>query len=842
MKVPTRISAGVLPSKLGLRGPSGEGGTPTAFGAELGNAVTGLAANVMALGKYVQEQETQKRRFSTLRAFSAFQVQTKKNLEDQMRNSTPGDTSFYPAAGEAFKEQEKQFLDQQVPPDMRDEFSARTAELGAGLALDSIKFQYEQNDTYFKQGIQDALDGARIEVGQNPSPENLAKQRTNLDEVINSSGLSNAEKTAVRRQVYAGVESVAYRQVQLQRLRDEQSGIGTDLDQAAQIISDVTGATEEEAAAKAQQAMSVAFDAVGDVDRWASLPSRVRAALISVAAEQGGLPEDVAKAVQAGDMEALSEAVVKLGHGDIITNPEASIDDNEAFANVPYEDRLSLTADAQRQVAAEATANKQAETAAKAEFVNALKVAVYDGDAGQADVDTARAKGLLTDYEDIKAVDDMIAKRDEALRLAQMGEQMMQGNITFAPGNDDHKKILNAMVGDKGNAAIDNMDSDYAANVLIPIVKQSGMVPSDTLGLISGMVRSHDSQRMYWALDLMQQIERANPQAANAFSTDDSTSLAIWQSTRDYVSEDEMTKMLRGPVDPAERNAQIALRGEGEKVLTAKDGALVGFNAVSLFKGPGLIPFLDQAGKAPATKWVEGQLNADFHTLFLNAYQKTGNVEVAKGVAAKQILNVWGMTKTGDDAVIMKYPPEKAYPMVGESHDWMEAQLRREGLIKPDEGFQLITDTQTEAEWGQTSPSYLIVKTKDGVATPIIQEADPADPFSPGASGRPYGTPGLPVRVYFDYGAEEQNQEIEFRKQRSDFKEEQDAMTLIQHGLQHELDTGTPIPQPIIDDVMHQLSQRVDPNEMDKQGAAIAKFFGPSDQPVGFETNKYRLK
>lgn len=802
MRVPSPTSISRLPSSQALRGPSGEGGTPEAFGASVGRSLMGAAQSTMALGTFVQEQEEKKSRFLALRNFGQFQTETQLQIAELKRTYNPSSMNYYEAAQQLYKQREATFLGG-VPAELRDEFAARAADFGGNLALDSAKFQYESNDTFFKQGVQDALDEARITIGQDGSKETLERERARLDEVLDATGLSEAEKIAIRRKVYAGIEGVAYRQAQIQRLRDEQSGVGTDIDQAASLLDTFHALTPEEAAIAAQEGLATAVAAVGSIDTWAAMPSRVRAVLISLAAEQGGLSNDVVVAAQSGDIEALAEALRESGSnvgqtgGDLILNPEAGIDDDPAFSNLPYEDRLALLADAEREVAAEISAEKAASKAQKESLVNALHVAIMDGDAGQADIDQLREIGVLTDYDDITRANKILADRDEELRMKALGQQMLEGSITFAPGNKDHEDALNAVIGKEGLEAVEKMDSEYAANTLIPTIRSSGAVPTDVVDLVRGMIRSQDPNKAYWALDLMSQIERASPKGYLQFNDTDRNSVDFWQARRDYLPQEEVLKGVRGPVDPSEANARTALRREGEKLFTAENGPLKDFDPVSLFTAPGGGWFgLPGAAEAPTTRWVGEQLNQDFQTLFLDNYERSADVEFAKQAAQKQLQRVWGVTNTGADRKLMKYPPEMIYPAVRESHDWMEMQLRRTGLLADNEQFELITDTQTENEWGSgTAPSYLFAKLVDG-RTEIPLDAD-----------------GLPLRVNFDYGAEEAMDEALWRAEQNVAHQQADMKDQIEAAAKHALDTGSPIPGEFFEQFGGMLEELLNPVE-----------------------------
>src|SRR5690606_27196924 len=87
-----------------------------------------------------------------------------------------------------------------------------------------------------------------------------------------------------------------------------------------------------------------------------------------------------------GDRRSI-EAQIILGTSDM---PEGMLDADPRFANIPYEDRIALRADAEREAAAIQTAEDKAAKAAKEAAINDLKVGLYDGNLGQWDIDQLR--------------------------------------------------------------------------------------------------------------------------------------------------------------------------------------------------------------------------------------------------------------------------------------------------------------------------------------------------------------------------------------------------------------------------------------------------------------------
>lgn len=770
MKIPLQQTFRVLPTATPLRGPSGAGGTPEAFGAGLGQSIQGLAGSALALGAFVKEQEDQKTKFKALTQFSQFETDSLKALEEAKQNSVPGDTSFYENAQKTYAEAETNFL-ATLPPDLQDEFKMRATDLGGRLSLSALTHQYEANTTFFEQGISDTVIASQVDVGQNPSRDNLQFQRQKIDEMIDSSGLGPAKKEANRRAAYKALESVAYREQQMQRLRDEAQGANSDVDLAHKVLVN-EGLDEQTAATETMKAAGVAEQAFGGIYNWAAMPQRTRAAMIAVVAKDGQITNEMQAAVANGDQDALATELRKQGfdtEGDMIQNPAASLDDDPVFSNIPFEDRLALTNDAERQVSAELTDQARQKKANDAAFVNALTVAVHFGQAGQSEYENAVEKGLITDIDDMTKIEAELKKRDATLVNAQLLADMLAGHQVLSAGNEDHKKLLNAYVGQAGIDAINKQDSNWAANTLIPLIAKAQVIPSDSLDAITALTRSREPDKAYWALDLLAQIERSSPQAFGQVSSADQKNVDFYNGRKDYMDQQSLLDAMRGPLDPAEAQARAALRAQGEKLFTG-DGELAqgnGFDTSKIFNDSIL-----WGNPSIQTEQQRQILFQDYQRLFLDNYELHANVETAKIAAQKQLARIWGKTQVGMNDKLMKYPPEQAYPPVGGNYDWMEKQLRTLGIVQPDEEFQLLTDVQTANEWGKKPPSYGLMVMKNGVLELKTDDK------------------GVPIRVNFEVGPEEQADNAAAVKKFEEQAARDREVGLLHSAVKHELATG----------------------------------------------------
>lgn len=776
----------------------------------------GQAANTLAgVGSLLSEQAKQARKFGTLQSFTEFQTQADVKMQELKRGADPRQGNFADQATAIYNNMETDWL-KTVPDEFHDEFKTRATEVRGNVARSALAFQYERTDAYFKQGVADAVDTSLSSLDQDGGTANLERQRATIDEFINNTSLTDAEKVAQRRSAYARIEGVSYKsEVRRGNIEAGALGVGTAPGQASDLIVQFDGKSlengltydenQQAVASRVGEAEQVAVKAIGSVDTWAALPDRARAVLISVTDDLGELPKSVKEAVATGDLAEVANAVADLG-GDrraqeaqilmgTANMPEGQLDADPRYANIPYEDRLALRADADREAAAmQAQAAKEAKAAQDA-AINDLSLQLHDGAAGQYQIDQAREAGVLTDYADVKRLEGIIADQNKTLVMIQEGQAKLANGDTFNPGDEGDRNRLNALVGPQGLALMQQHNADFGANVIVPLVRQSGDVPTDTAGLLTGMIRAQDPKKAMYALDLMNQIQQASPEAYNARFTEAARAdVEYWRSIKDYYPQDEVLAAVRGGTTQEERTKTTMLREEARGLL--KDGKV----------DTNILPILSdmpqqQWGDAAMTAGTSQALSADFNELFEREYARDGNQTAARERTIKALGTVWNTTNVGGQQTLMKYPPELVgYPTWNKSHDWITEQGRADLGISADTQFQLISDEQTKAEFtawqgGQGAPpSYLAVyKDESGnLVMPTVKER--------GAGGEVLGDTGQVQRIFFQVTPEMEAKQA--GQLAADTKQQQyeEFMNIYNSAQRHSINTGTPIPQDIQDE------------------------------------------
>lgn len=797
MKVPSPTQGRIRPQLVAQSYTQGA--------SNVGVGAQSIAQGMINLGAELKKRDDSTNRFNTLRGFSEFETTVAQRLTDLKRNSSPDGKGFLNSAGALYDELETNWLPN-VPQDLQEEFRFRSQQSRQGILGDALKFQYEAGDAWFRQGISDELNKSKVILDQTPAA--LAAEQKRINEVIDSSDLTPAEKLELKRQAEVGLASVTYK-AEVRNdpsvagsigvgdmsdgmngaksiLRKEEDfrpepywdktawriGYGSDTitlpDGSHQKVVPGMRITKEDAERDLDYRLNEregakAREQVGE--DWNRLPANVQAALKSVAYNYGSLPASVVSAIHTGDMDQVASAVAGLSANPKRRQTEAAIirgsqtiDSDPRYANIPYEDRVALRNDADRErTAAETEAAKQAKAQRDAQQ-NELYLGLLDGNRGQLDIDNARRDGILNDYDSVNKALDILKKRDENQNLAASGVAKLQSGAPFDPTDTDDKKMLNAVVKQgNGLEKIASRDQQYFSTDIVPMVSQTGDIPTDVSGTLMGMVRGSDNPSMMFALDALAQLRDVSPIAFNQrVSSDVAAQVDLWDTIKTLpTDQSELLNRVRGATTQAERQQQLVLRDEAKNILTRSEGgitraqALVD-NAVSTFGG-----WTWSAGiGAPLAKQA---LTKEFNTYFTEAYAKTGNESAASDLAAKALQREWGVTAVGGGKDLMKYPPEKVgYRAINGSYDWINDSVRVDLTLPPEQDFDLFSDEQTRQEFQQFQ--------RDANAQPPSYRVFLKD--ETGTYREKYDDRGKPLRVNFKPSQET----LEFEKRDFDWK------------------------------------------------------------------------
>lgn len=748
MKIPTLMTTRTGPVD-NTAGYSQQRTSPAAFGAGIGSALG-------QLGVVLKQREEKTNRFGALTEFSNFESEITQAMMEGQR-AAPVNGQGYAAATEAdYDRRANEFINKRVPPELREEFQYRTAQLKQGVVSKALEFQYKAGDNYFRQGISTEYEKARtaLDPRLGGDASQLEAYKTKMKETIDASDLSDIEKNTLWNNVQAGLEGVGYRAAVAGASKQEQAAfsgeIGSIIDDAAKRYGvspealrkvawlesrgDPNAQNPDSSAGGLFQQLDSNAAAYGVVNKFDPRQSAdgaarfmlanskvLRSALgreptageLYLAHQQGSggalklLSNPNAKAV---DVVGAKEVKLNGGNANMTAQEFANlwirkaegadagaVDRNPAFANVPYEDRLALTKDAMRDATAEATEEAKQRKALYETQLNGLLTGIHDGTAGQVEIDAFRQKNPGMDYNDITKMDSALKTYNEGLGLAAGGFTKLEQGGVFDPTDTNDKKQVNAMVGKEGLAALAAGDMNVVANGIVPLVSRTGMIPTDVSGTLMGMMRSKNQQRALFAYDVMSQMSNASPEAFAQLPEATRRDVAFWQARKDMMQPDELFQALQGGATVEQRQATQTLRKEAIDYLGTKVNSIPNLKTLVANLPSEIASWYESNPSLPNLPWAAQAINQEYQTVFVDEYTRYGNVEDATAAAAKVMQSRWAVTNIGLKSLI-RNPPESVYKAYNGSYDWIDQSIRADNKLEPDTQYQIIADDTTANE------------------------------------------------------------------------------------------------------------------------------------------------
>lgn len=867
MKVPSPTSGRVRPAGGQLAYTQGAS-NPGAAGQLIARGLGNLSEAQLRAEAELRQRDQQTEKFNAARRFSEFETNTAQGLTDLKRNYRPDGKGYATTAQTFYDEAEQRFIGS-LEPELQEEFRARAGEVKQKVMLDSFSFQYQAGDAWYKQGIDDELNKSKTMVDQDP--QLLAAQQQKMFDTIDASDLPIIQKEDLKRNVAIDLASVQYKarvradatavgsigvggpssvetvvnriigaesggNPNAQNPKSSASGVGQFLDSTwvktvrTHRPDIAEGRTDAELIAlKTDRALGKEMttrltEENAQVLARQGLPATATNIYLTHFAGQGGGPAIIKASPDTPISEILSDDAIRanpevLGGGATAGSVRAwaarkmrssAVESDPAYDVIPFEDRVALRDDAEREAAAAINQQNLLQKQQKDNQVNSLLLGLLDGTKGQADIDIARRDGWLDSYENVNKAQTVLRQKNEAVALEGGALAKLQTpGAVWDPGNTDDKKMLNALIGKEGLNKIAQGDRQYVTDAVVPLVNQTGDVPTDVAGTLTGMLRSSNNTQAMFALDAMAQLQDTNELAFNQrFGSDVARNVDLWQARKDVTPQEELLNMVRGGTTQAERQARAVLRKEAEDILSrTENGVPVGRGLLQQVVGE-FGGFFTSANQY-TSPFANQALEREFQTQFVDAYSKVGNTEEAVTLAQKELARTWAVTEVGDRSILMKYPPEKVgYRKVMGSYDWINEQAKSDLQLKPDEGFELFSDEQTRQEWqafqrnpNAAPPSYRVFTVdKNGVAAERLDEN------------------GRPARLNFKVPAEVQAKEnavYDFNDRRKQLQETIDEYQRIKEAAFYRGEQIAEEDTQAYDAAVKELSTLVDPRTPD---------------------------
>lgn len=743
----------------------------------LARSLSSLGSSISGYEAQLREREDKTKRFNALTAVNQFETERAEEQFKLKREADPSGKDFALNANRVYTKAEQEFLAQNIPEDMREEFKARLSQNKQQMTLDAFDFQYKAGDAWFRKGVNDTLNGGLTAVEQDPDA--LEAQQTKVFEAIDATDLSEIEKEDLKEKSAISLASVKLKQkIKEDALNRHDAGLGeiNDGETAAMALiikeenfrphaywdktawrtgygSDTTTRADGSHETITKETMVTREDADRDIryrlkeregkrvreqvgENWEKLSPSTQAALYSVGYNYGSLPKSVERAVATGDRNAIADAIGALDANPDRRRREAalvrgdkSLDLDEEYSKIPFDDRVKIRKQAEYEAQQEYNDLAQQRTTELKAAQNDLMVGLYDGTKGPMDIQVARDSGILTDYDDIAKANKILEDKQGETRLSTDFNWGLITGKTYDPTDEDSKKGYNAWVKSSGGLEkLQERDQEYFNQYILPSFQQLGAMAPDVAGLFQGMVRGGDPKRRTWALDALAVMRDVNKTGFESQIPEAiQRQVDYWDEMKGSVEDPKMILEQMDGQTAAERQRRDVLKKQAEGILSATEGGVPGIETlmtqvIEAFDDSSN-PFV--ADPHPYNDPMARQsMYAEFQTEFVKEYQRWGNAEKATEAAIKTMKSSWDVAVVGDGKTIMKYPPQKVgYQPSGGSYEWINQQIRSEFKLKEGETFELFSDDKTRQEWekfraGQGLPPSYRVMLRDANGVP----------------------------------------------------------------------------------------------------------------------------
>lgn len=719
----------------------------------IANGLTSIAQSFLKVEAEQKRKADDMLRFKTIQSLGEFETQSKLNAQKIVDSSAPDDTTIAQKVIDSQINYEKEFL-KTVPPELQPEFAMRAESVRGGITLNAHDQQDKLNTTFYKNGIAESQNQAKIDLADNP--DNLEKWKADLDTKIDASGLTDAEKFFLKKDNARLLETAGYAAtVKRNKLTAAQysgdvaesavsvaKNIGMNPVDLLTIISFETGGTfsttakneagthigfiqfgpEEQKTYGIHPGMSVGeqMSAVGAylVDRGyrpgmsmydiysivnAGSPGHYNAS----DAHNGGTPGTVRDKVdtQMAAHRAKAEALL----GGKFEVPDTT-DADPRFANVLYEDRVAAQNDADTEVKRAMAALAAEKKAAQDTYLNDLYIGLSEGRYGQKELEAGIEAGKLNDYEDRKKAYDIIEKqkKDAETGLA-FATRLARGDVLDYTDNDNKKGMNLWFNQDNGEAKLQKMDQRYVTDTLAQTFAKTGMLPPDAIGILGALSRSADGRQVMFALESLNLIKQQNPSAYHQVPEELRKKADSYDTLRYTLPDNKLVEAVTDSPSIETQRAREALAANARKQLDDPNGKIQ-FKSV-----------LDTFGATQAEAGTKAYvMENEWKNLVVYYAEKGVPLDVANTKATEELQRKWGTSEFDGQKTLMRNPPEKFYRQIGKSHEWITKQARGELGLMPDEQVQLVSDDRTEADLAAgRPPSYIPMVNRIGVWEPV---------------------------------------------------------------------------------------------------------------------------
>ena len=767
---------------------SASGATPEAFGAGIGQALTGLARSfdnrkqaAETLATAVYNRQLKLDGFETERRFLKFKREQVQKQDERFRSVGPDGRGLTNQTEVELAADKQAFLET-VPEALRERYATKLEDFSQSTILGSFKTEKDLGDKFFTQGLQEEVNQLAVDIYTGDVDYSEAEQH--LANLLAQSDLPEVTKSQLAKASLEYLQKARYKadakftlnqggssadispraRALLEAIAGPESGgeynvryggaggkkYFTDFSHHPAVFETRPDGRKSSAAGKYQ----ITYTTWLEVQKALHLPdfspaSQDRAAIWIAERDYRARNPDgptFQEALASDDpavllrlkksLEKTWEGLPNVSAEKFLNKLRTAADgiwNDEKYGNISLEDRLSLSAAAERDWKAEQTAQATAAKAEQDAWLQQQYHAAMNGGYTEEMIQQAWASGKLTEAS-------QEAKLRSYMHEYEKGEGRKQEVMTaFTTGTgvltpERHDKALNELFLPQATQAFSQRDEAYLETVFLPMVDQLGFVPTGMQNALGAMARGQDADNRVYALDALASLPEGMVKDKGL-----QQDVELYSAMSQFVpagEEGQILSMIDARHDPSQQAVLERRTKEADKLL----------EAYTVEQLPNLIfdnIFISEPD-LPVEPSQQFALQGMFNDAYRLGYETFGNADAAEAYAIKQVQKRWGVSHLGGQSRLVLDGVEKFY----DRPDLVEAQIREEFSrqgIPEDVPFTVMPTPNARQEgeaWrsgqGQYNASYTVhYQDKNGVWFTLLPEEGDAWTFS-GEEGLPY--------------------------------------------------------------------------------------------------------
>lgn len=730
----------------------------------IGQGLAAVGGAIANFGDVLQQRQEKQNAFDDQIKLEQHRQQTEGAFREAQQNMPAGATGFTKTFLDARKQSDDDFLNS-ISPANRDRY-AKMWELDREKVADSAaQVEYKARGDYETTQLNNALDTWQTRVRADPSQRQAATE--DLSHLIDTStSIDAATKEKFKRTIGGslasaewlslyGSDPVAGRRalglepaVPVDEIRNAAAELGTTPEDLATVISYESNFDPSRWGGKGGQYLGLIQFGPEERQKYGVHPGQTfkeqMRSVVAFLKDRGFKPGmgliDLYSTINAGQpgrydasdgpgntvashVDAMRSGPAYQRAVEVLGGKTVPPGGDPRFADISYADRLRLIDQSQANYNSQIAESTRQQNQIIADTKGSYQLGIQTGDLRNEE--RILQEPNLRDADKAELISALRTRMKDENNLAVAQARYSSGD-KFNPFVEDDRKQVDAVYQNMGGSA-GLIDGDRAsAQRLLDVVKQSGVVPKSAINAIQLSTNSTQPAQVAAGLTAATAIYRANPDGFRPY--DGGQALAGDTETFRHLVYDrgmsatDAAQRIIDARDPERRRAEKDIAPDADKFvkdLTPNDVA----GAFDLHPN---VPFVGSVSPGADPSMVNAMMS-DYREIARDKFVQYQDPDIAKSQAIAELKGLYGVTNVSGSPTLMKYPPEKYYPPIDGSTDYLRNAAVKDAtddalaagrIVKP-------ADIPAGAPIGTGGQLYGMVKDEAGSVSNVWLKASP---------------------------------------------------------------------------------------------------------------------